>query len=122
MIEIYKNDMYVLYKTLGGVFNEENYKSAFERAAKALSTESITAKKQAVAIARHAGIKLDGLHFNKLTTLYGVLRDDTDDKIEIKHHHCKMSDQRLFAETLRILGDTKSLKKLINAFPNINFK
>ena len=30
-----------------------------------------------------------------------------------------MSDQKLFAEALRMLGDADSLKKLIEAHPNI---
>jgi len=40
---------------------------------------------------------------------------------DIEHHHSQMSDQRLFAETLRMLGDVASLGKLIEAYPSISF-
>ena len=50
--------------------------------------------------------------------LYAVLRADANVDKE-KYHHSQMSDQRLFAEALRMLGDTVSLRKFIAAHPHI---
>jgi hypothetical protein len=53
------------------------------------------------------------------TILYATLRSDVAPK-EVEHHHSQMSDQRLFAEVLRMLGDVESLDKMIEAYPNIS--
>lgn len=70
-------------------------------------------------IAKTSGIELENSNgkLDPRVALYCVLRADTsrDDP----HHYNRMEDQRLFAEVLRMLGDTESLKKLMDAHPNI---
>ena len=51
--------------------------------------------------------------------LYGILRGDVRPE-GVEYHHDEMSDQRLFAEALRMLGDAESLDKMIEAYPNIS--
>lgn len=115
-----KNSAYAIYRALGGIINEEDCKSALERAAKASPDTFKAAKEQAIVIAKIAGIELDGRSADKRVILYGILRNDVADNAETTHHHSQMGDQRLFAEALRMLGDAGSLKKLIAAFPNID--
>ena len=113
MEENYQN-----YKELGGIINEGDYQSALTRA-KNTTTIYDRWVKQSELIARVAKIELrnekDSL--DQRTILYGVLRSDKPKGV--KYHHCQMSDQRLFAEVLRMLGDVDSLDKLINTHPNI---
>ncbi|MDP3697091.1 MAG: hypothetical protein Q8R55_03595, partial [Candidatus Taylorbacteria bacterium] len=68
-------------------------------------------------LAKFAGIELQNKKSaNDLRVkLYAVLREDDKSK-EVKYHYNQMSDQRLFAEVLRILGDAESLNKLIGAY------
>jgi hypothetical protein len=111
---------YSAYRALGGIINENDYICALKKTAEAAPNEFVTTKRQAVMIARIAGIKLGGEYTDKRIVLYSILRNDVVENAEVKHHHCQMSDQRLFAETLRMLGDVKSLKKMISTFPNID--
>jgi hypothetical protein len=111
---------YEQYKGFGGIINEKDYQSALERA-KNTSEFNEYLIAQTETIARAAGIKLynskDSL--DPRTKLYGILRHDENSTAE--HHHSQMSDQRLFAEVLRMLGDTESLEKLIKTHPHISF-
>ncbi len=118
---IKENNCYERYKKLGGIINEKDYVSALARA-KNTATLKTTLIKQAEFIARVAGIELRNSKdaIDQRTILYGILRTDTAPK-EVKYHHSQMSDQRLFAEVLRMLGDVDSLNKLINAHPHIAF-
>ena len=50
--------------------------------------------------------------------LYVVLRADNKPE-DVKYHHSQMSDQRLFAEVLRMLGDTDALNKLVDAYHKV---
>lgn len=112
---------YQQYQELGGIINEEDYKSALARAKDATARDK-TRIAQAENIAQRAGITLENSEdaLDPRTVLYGVLRRDR--KPGVKYHHSQMNDQRLFAEALRMLGDAESLKKLIEAHPNISFE
>ncbi len=77
---------------------------------------------QAENIAKFAGIELHNTEdaIDKRIALYAILRSDVKPK-GVEHYHSDMSDQRLFAEVLRMLGDDESLDKMIVAYPNISF-
>jgi len=113
-------ESYQKYQELGGIINEKDYQSALERANGVTNLET-TLVKQLEFIARVAGIRLHNEKgsLDRRTVLYGVLRSDRPEGV--KYHHCQMSDQRLFAEVLRMLGDTDSLNKLVSTHPNISF-
>ena len=112
---------YQQYQELGGIINEEDYQSALARAKNTATLDAILIK-QSELIARVAGIELRNAKdsLDQRTVLYGILRTDAKPK-EVKYHHSQMCDQRLFAEALRMLGDTDSLNKLISAHPHISF-
>lgn len=111
---------YQRYVELGGIINEKDYQSALTRS-KHTTILNKTSIVQAEVIANRSGIVLHNSKdsLDPRTILYGILRSDTAP--EPKYHHSQMSDQRLFAETLRMLGDADSLEKLIEAYPNISF-
>ncbi len=115
MEENYQN-----YKGLGGIINEGDYQSALARAKNTTTLEDRLVR-QSELIARVAKIELNNTKdsLDRRTILYGVLRSDKPKGV--KYHHCQMSDQRLFAEALRMLGDVDSLNKLVNTHPNISF-
>lgn len=117
-----ENNCYERYKKLGGIINEKDYDSALARA-KNPAAVKMSLIKQSEFIAQVAGIELRNEKDtpDQRTVLYGILRADAKSKEEAEYHHSDMSDQRLFAETLRMLGDADSLNKLINAYPNIAF-
>jgi len=108
------------YRTLGGIINEKDYVSALDRAEKAV-TFNDSQRRQAENIAEHAGIVLNtSSDVDPKVKLYAVLRGD-DKPENVEYHHAQMSDQRLFAEALRMLGDAEALNKMIVAYPNISF-
>lgn len=113
---------YQHYLELGGIINEKDYDSAIEGVDDA-DKLSQSLKLQAEIIARTAGIELEntGDSIDKRVVLYEILRSDTRPE-GVKRHHDEMSDQRIFMEALRMLGDTESINKMIEAFPNISFK
>ena len=78
--------------------------------------------RQSEFMARVAGIALRNSKdaIDQRTMLYGILRTDANLK-GTEYHHCQMSDQHLFAEVLRMLGDVDSLNKLITTHPHISF-
>jgi len=113
-------ETYNKYQELGGIINEKDYVSALERAEKT-ATFNRTLIQQAENIAEYAGIVLENSGgIDPKVKLYAVLRADNKPK-DVEYHHSQMSDQRLFAEALRILGDVDSLNKVITAYPNISF-
>ncbi len=107
------------YQELGGIINEGDYEKALRRAGKITSLNTCLVT-QAEMIARFTGVPLDNKNrLDEITVLYGVLRTDTNPGV--KHHHSQMSDQRLFAEALRMLDHPELLEQVIAAYPNINF-
>ncbi len=106
---------------MGGIINKKDYESALNKA-KNTTTLDIALIKELEFVARIAGIKLRNTKdaIDQKTILYGILRTDAKPK-GVKYHHSQMSDQRLFAEVLRMLGDVDSLNKLINTYPHISF-
>lgn len=119
--EMAPDHTYERYKSLGGIINEQDYQSAMDRAGNATTVDK-TLVAQAELMARVAGITLNnaGEALDPRTVLYGTLRRDRNLQ-QAQHHHSQMSDQRLFAEALRMRGDEDALKKLIEAHPHISF-
>ena len=116
---------YQRYLNLGGNINEKDYESALKNA-KDTTTLDKTLITNAKNIAKFAGIELHDTKDNidPRIILYGILRRDIQPK-DVTHHHQQMSDQRIFAEALRMLGDVDSLKKVIKAYegnPSMSFK
>lgn len=110
-----EDNSYKRYRELGGIINEKDYESILQRATSDSATGAALAK-QASRIADIAHITPD----KRVFRLYRTMRNDTK-PAGVKHHHSQMSDQRLFAEALRMVGDADSLDKLISALPNISF-
>ncbi len=110
---------YMRYKGFGGIINQKDYASTLERAkgSKTIDPHSLA---QVRGMARQAGITLEDpkTGIDPSIALYAVLRKDVNSEKE-KYHHSQMTDQRLFAEALRILGDFELYKKFLNAYPNI---
>ena len=114
-----ENSPYRQYQENGGIINEEEYEGALTRA-RNTATAPRHALQEAENMARFAGIELHNTKdaIDQRIILYGILQ--TDRKPEgVKHHHSQMSDQRLFAEALRMLGDTDALNKLIGAYHKV---
>lgn len=112
-------DLYQQYQELGGIINEKDYQSALDRVQKMSELNNKSLIAQAELIANKSGIILhnsDGV-LDPRIILYGILRIDINPGE--KYHHSQMGDQQIFAEALRMLGDADSLKKLIEAHPNI---
>lgn len=117
-----KKDPYEQYQELGGIINREDYESAIQRSAET-DTVSDTAMKQVEQVenmAKFTGIELQNEKSanDPRVKLYAILRSDSKPK-DVKYHHSQMSDQRLFAEVLRIFGDTEALSKLIGAYHKV---
>jgi len=115
-----EEESYHQYRNLGGIINEQDYKSALTRA-ESVTTFDKTRKAQVEGIARFAKIELHNIEgaIDPRIKLYETLRGDIRPE-GVERYHGEMSDQRLFAEALRMLGDTKSLDKMIKAYPNIS--
>ena len=143
---------YQEYLDLGGIINENDYKSALSRI-KGIEAISKTQISQVNGMLDFAGIELDGDGAaNLLVGLYSILRSDVrpkgaephQEKIvggrptsgyhdgissytskqvskQVEHHHDLMYDQQILVEALRMLGDAKSVDKMIATYPNISF-
>lgn len=117
---------YQRYLELGGIINENDFESALDRIGSALDRKEPSVRasiSKAIGIAEYAGIELRNPEgdFDPRVVLYVILRNDVRPE-GVRYHHSQMSDQRIFGEVLRMLGDAASLDKLIKAFPNISFK
>ncbi len=117
-----ENNSYGRYQKLGGIINKKDYESTLARVKNTVALNA-TLVKQLEHIAEFTGIELHNIKntIDQRIILYVILRADIKSKEEAEYHHSDMSDQRLFAEVLRMLGDVDSLNKLINAHPNIVF-
>jgi len=118
---------YKSYHDLGGIINEKDFQNALDRMRDLKVLDRINPQvksriAQGKGIATFAEIELDSSEgmLDPKIALYVLLRGDTQPE-GMKHHHSQMYDQRIFGETLRMLGDAGSLEKLINAYPNISF-
>lgn len=131
------------YMVLGGIINEKDYVNALRRAETGTGPDQSKVDKlgpdhnkqtrinQVIGIVdtinrilkekNEEGIVLRNIDgkLDPKVKLYLVLRGDQN--TETGFHHSAMSDQRLFAEVLRMLEDEDSLKKLIKTHPNISF-
>lgn len=107
------------YLKLGGIINKAACLSALSRVDQKISAEHFV--DQVERIASVVGINLDNFrgHLDKITLLYGVLRSDLEPGA--LYHHGQMSDERLFAEALRMLNRPILLKKLMMAYSKSNF-
>jgi len=118
---------YKRYLELGGIINENDYRSAIGRMPSVCriimfenSDSTHSRVEQVRGIARYSGIELLGPEYvpDPRIVLYVILRGDTRPK-GVKYHHDQMSDQRIFGEVLRMLGDTDSFDKLVKAHPHL---
>ncbi len=84
-------------------------------------TLSPSSLRQAEEMARVAGIVLSekGKGTDPRVALYASLREDVDVNLKGEFDYSHLDDQHLFAEVLRMLGDTDSLKKFLKAYSNI---
>ena len=135
---------YQQYLESGGAFNEKDYENAIQKVRDAMEmtthempseqekpienqaqhqlktmVENETppekhAQLQVKMIAEYAGIELNKDKADQRAVLYGILRDNSQSK-ETQSRYSQMSDQRLFAEALRMLEDKDALNKLIEA-------
>ena len=113
-----ENNAYGSYRTLGGIINEKDCVIALDKSEKTAAFNK-TLIQEAENIAERAGIVLENSDgADPRVKLYAVLRADNKPE-DVKYHHSQMSDQRLFAETLRMLGDTDALDKLVNAYHKV---
>ena len=119
---------YRRYLELGGIINEKEYQSAIDRmnSVRMLATRDPQVRNsimQAKVIAGCSGIELSDSEDtpDPRIILYVILRNDVRPK-GVKHYHSQMSDQRIFGEVLRMLGDEDSLDKLVKAHPHISFE
>jgi len=117
-----KKDTYAQDQELGGIINRKDYENALQRSAEATAV-SDTIVAQVENMAKFAGIELqkEKSPNDPRVKLYAVLRGDSKPE-DVKYHHSQMSDQRLFAEAVRMLWDVDSLNKMIAAYPNISFE
>ncbi|MCX6765757.1 MAG: hypothetical protein NT136_02250 [Candidatus Moranbacteria bacterium] len=119
---------YQRYLELGGIINKKDYQSVLDgmNKTRTLDRENLQVSssiQQALGIARYAEIKLNDSKdvLDPKIVLYITLRNDAKPE-DVEYHHSQMSDQHIFGEVLRILGDADSLDKLIKVYPNISFK
>lgn len=110
------------YKEQKGTIDKEDYLNILARARDVVRAGSAPMS-QALSIAKYAGITLQNVSIGSdVVTLYCLMRMDKKPKEKDGgFHYTQMSDQRLFAEVLQILGDTDSFSKLTGAYPNISF-
>jgi len=121
---------YQSYLESGGIINEMDYQSAIDRMSGMRrvimfenSSSMLSRVGQVREMARYSGIALSdsGDTPDPRIVLYVILRGDTR-PTGVKYHHDQMSDQRIFGEVLRMLGDTDSFDKLVKAHPHISFE
>src|SRR3989344_8264202 len=117
---------YQSYLESGGIINEMDYQSAIDRMSgicRIIMSENSrpiqSMIEQVEGVAEYSRIELRSSEHipDQRVVLYVVLRGDTNSK-GVKYHHDQMSDQRIFGEGLRRLGDIDSFNKLVKAYPH----
>jgi len=116
--ETVRNICYERYLERGGILNEVDYQRVMEKTRQAVQLRQSLIL-QAEQIAKCSGVVLNNFpqQPDEVTILYGVLR--TDEKPGAENHHGQMSDQRLFAEALKMLDRLGLLVKVMETYPNI---
>ena len=114
---------YEQYRSAGGFLDETDYASVLAQAKnkKTVNSHSLA---QAGLMANMAGFELQnrGTQIDLHVVLYDVLCDvlrTVTNRHPTAYHHSQMADQPLFAEALRMLGNTEALEKFQAAHPNI---
>lgn len=105
---------YEQYLASGGILGQEAYQDVLERAANEgeVPAES-KSPGHAIFMAREAGIALSP----EAVSIYQILRDKKPDPE--KEKFSGLSDQKLLAEVLRIVGDTRSRNAFEKKYPHI---
>ena len=121
-LEVKQSD-YEKYRSLGGFLIETDFANALARA-KANRTLDSHSLLQAQGMARAAGIVLEGKEngLDLRAALYEALNDILrgDGRDINRYHYRKLEDKSLFAEALRMLGDTESLAKFLKTHSAIS--
>ena len=106
---------YEKYRSVGGFLSEADFVNALALAKEKRTLDSHSLL-QAEGMARAAGIVLEGKkngidpRVALYDALHDILRANPGRDIN-RYHYRKLEDQSLFAEALRMLGDTESLAK-----------
>ncbi len=112
--EYAKKYEYKEYRKLGGALSQEEYENVLKRSADGKYAPSSSLwQGHANFMAEATGITLTP----EAVVIYGILRSENPDPI--KEHFSEMSDQKLLAEALRIVGDKISLDIFIEKLPHI---
>jgi len=107
-----KESDYANYKTLGGILNQEDYQNVLMSIVENAPLNPAWSR-HAHLMAKTAGITLSP----ETVTIYGILRGEKPDPR--KEHFSEMSDHKLLAEALRIVGNTDSLITFVAKYPHI---
>lgn len=107
---------YKEYKALGGILDEREYRNVLGRidSSRNVPPNSPTSL-QAKVMANVAGITLSP----ETVVLYGILRNDVKPDPDTEEHYSTLTDQKLFAEALRMVGDKDSLATFIEKHAHI---
>jgi hypothetical protein len=103
---------YDKYAASGGILSQEEYRRVMKRA-EAETTPNSMWSAHANSMARAAGITLSP----ETAAIYGILRDEKPDPE--KKRYSELSDQKLLAEALLIIGDESSRSVFIEKHPHI---
>ena|SRR3989344_1185038 len=122
-LEAPQND-YEKYRNAGGFLSEADFANALAEV-KARRTVEPHSLSQAEGMAKAAGIVLESREegIDPRVALYDVLHDmlRVDPAGDInRYHYRKLEDRSLFAEALRMLGDTQSLAKFLKTHSAIS--
>ena len=102
---------YEEYKNLGGILSPKEYEDVLKLAKEGKEAPSNSLSSEAAtSMARVAGIALSP----ETITLYEIL---SEERSELAKEREEMSDQKLLAEALRIVGNKSSLDKFIEKNP-----
>jgi len=107
---------YENYKASGGILSQAEYQSVLERAADSKNVPSVSTEAQATHMAQASEIVLSP----ETVTIYGILRHDEKPSPDTKGHYSALSDQKLLAEALRLVGDERPLTTFIEKYPHIS--